>query len=276
MPRETSHIDLVEDYFDNRASRWSAAYQNSGRANDVILGERQDLAVEFLSARLPQGARILDVGCGAGFGTLALVRRGYVVHGIDVAGKMVELAEKNLTEAGAPAESWSFAKGGLDGDALEPGSFDGLMALGVIEYNEDQVALLRQMAALLRPGGALVVTGPIRRRLSNLYGLTEMRARRRERARGKQQGAKGVGAMFAVSMHGYSAGRMCALVREAGLEVEAWRGHGFAGFPLLSKLVGAGGERFVNRFLNGLSRVLPLQRLANDLVLVARKPEARS
>lgn len=47
-------------------------------------------------ARVPVGARVLDLCCGSGHVTRELVRRGYLVTGIDSSSELIALAQKEL------------------------------------------------------------------------------------------------------------------------------------------------------------------------------------
>jgi len=104
-----------------------------------------------LAARHALGARLLEVGCGAGFGLGVLARRA---RGI-VAGELTEvnLREAAATYAGRPG-IW-FVR--MDAHALPFGDemFDTVLALAVIYYLDVEV-FLRECARVLRPGGALV------------------------------------------------------------------------------------------------------------------------
>src|SRR4028119_1877389 len=55
-----------------------------------------DFLVEPL--QLPDAARILDVGCGAGRHSLELARRGFVTVGIDISAGLVEVAQRAAQE----------------------------------------------------------------------------------------------------------------------------------------------------------------------------------
>ncbi|HVK06161.1 MAG TPA: methyltransferase domain-containing protein, partial [Armatimonadaceae bacterium] len=59
-------------------------------------------ALKSLSVGLPQGAPVLDLGCGAGLpATRFLARRGFAVTGVDVSARQLELARLHVPEAAA-------------------------------------------------------------------------------------------------------------------------------------------------------------------------------
>ena len=65
------------------------AYLNESYTQGTV--QEVDFLQEF---QLPPGARVLDVGCGAGRHSLELARRGFRTVGVDIAAGMVEHARK--------------------------------------------------------------------------------------------------------------------------------------------------------------------------------------
>ncbi|MGD8795064.1 MAG: class I SAM-dependent methyltransferase, partial [Anaerolineae bacterium] len=102
--------------------------------------------------------RVLDAACGTGHHALALARRGYQVAGADLSAAMVERARANAATAGLEV---NFAVAGL-GDLHSLGqTFDAVICLGNslphLLTDEEMAQALADFAAVLRPGGLLVV-----------------------------------------------------------------------------------------------------------------------
>jgi 2-polyprenyl-3-methyl-5-hydroxy-6-metoxy-1,4-benzoquinol methylase len=95
-------------------------------------------------------ARILDVGCAAGFALEVFLGKGYDVHGIELSSRMAQEATRRVGEG-------RIHHGTLEAGIHEPGSFDVLTMWDVIEHVEDPVALLRTARAYLKPDGILVL-----------------------------------------------------------------------------------------------------------------------
>lgn len=108
-----------------------------------------------LLARIEPGARVLDVGCGEGYGVAQLASKASLVVACDYAEQAVrhartKYARPNLAFVVCDAQALPFA----------PGSFDVVSSLQVIEHFRDTDAHLRAVAETLRPGGWHYVATP--------------------------------------------------------------------------------------------------------------------
>ena len=94
------------------------------------------------------GLRVLDVGCGGGILSEALAERGATVVGIDLAESALQAAEAHL--AGQAVEYRLESSR----DAVARGEvFDAVTCMEMLEHVADPAAVLRDIHALLKPGG---------------------------------------------------------------------------------------------------------------------------
>jgi SAM-dependent methyltransferase len=114
-------------------------------------GRRSVLDGVIADLRLPARAEILDAGCGSGRNMIDLARHG-TVTGVELSGTSVELARKRA--AGEVIE------GSVLEMPFEVGRFDLAASLDVIEHLEDDLAALRELRRVVKPGGTLLVTVP--------------------------------------------------------------------------------------------------------------------
>lgn len=115
-------------------------------------------------AMLPaRGGRLLDVGCGTGGFVAAARGRGYDAHGIDFSAKAIEAGARafGIDTIGQMTPSEARARFGDN-------SFDVVTAFEVLEHMDDVGAFVRDLMALLGPGGRLIMSVPNRERRPRL------------------------------------------------------------------------------------------------------------
>jgi SAM-dependent methyltransferase len=101
---------------------------------------------------LPVAASVLDVGCGEGAVSAALVERGFTVRGLDQSPRMLAMAAMNVPGA-------TFAVGDVTNMPFEA-EFDAVTAAHVLVCLDDRHVRLaaEAMVRALRPGGVAWVS----------------------------------------------------------------------------------------------------------------------
>jgi SAM-dependent methyltransferase len=105
---------------------------------------------------LGESARILDAGCGTGYGTAELAGAAFVI-GTDIAAEAVGHARSRYGSDRA-----HFVQGSCETLPFSDAAFDLLVAFEVIEHLDGWQDLLLEAKRVLRPGGVLLVSTPNR------------------------------------------------------------------------------------------------------------------
>ena len=122
--------------------------------------------LERLSPQLPAGARVIDVGCGAGRSTRWLENHGYTVLSVDVSAQMLQRTRLGRPDAGT-------AQADMRALPVAPATFDGLTAFfSLVHVPKAEVPrALREFHRVLKPGGIMLAS--VRRGEGDESGLTK-------------------------------------------------------------------------------------------------------
>jgi len=145
MPRPVDLYDALSDSYDTMIA-WEPRLRNELPFFRKVFAEIQ-------------ARRVLDMACGTGQHAIAFAKEGYAVTAVDLSLPMIEQARANAVKAGVDVH---LAVAGF-GQArrLIGQGFDAVTCLGnslphLIKRLE-LVAFLKDMRAVLRPGGILVI-----------------------------------------------------------------------------------------------------------------------
>ncbi|MEU7895197.1 methyltransferase domain-containing protein [Nonomuraea sp. NPDC049152] len=141
MPSKTAYHDALGDYFAEHAD---ISPYNAYTDRPAMLELAGDVA----------GARVLDVGCGAGHYAAELLARGAEVVGVDGSGTLLDHARARVGERAELRlhdleEPLAFA---------DDASFDGAVCALVFHHLTRRAQLLGELRRVLRPGGWLLVS----------------------------------------------------------------------------------------------------------------------
>ena len=156
MVSDERRLQLNREFFSGQVqlqrevytSAWPDALQRLWRA-------RVASSLVTLRTNRAPGATVLDVGGGTGAVSIPLARDGFQVTAVDLIEDMIALGRR---EEGGSEVNWIHAP---FADGLAPrGSFDAVVALGYLEYQERAGKELVRMGRMLKPGGLLVLSVP--------------------------------------------------------------------------------------------------------------------
>ncbi len=176
------------------------------------LHEINPLRLEWINARVPlAGKRVIDIGCGGGILTEAMARKGAQATGIDLSDKALKVADLHGLESGVTVR---YEKIAAEDMALrEPGSFDVVTCMEMLEHVPDPAAIVRACAQLVKPGGHVFFSTINRNPKSYLFAIIGAEYLLRLLPRGTHDFAKFI-----------QPAELGQFIRNAGLDLDGMRG----------------------------------------------------
>jgi SAM-dependent methyltransferase len=104
-------------------------------------------------SRIPDGGRVLEIGCATGQATLPVAQRGYRITAVELGPNLASVARRKLAPYGVDVQVEAFEEWPLP---AEP--FDLVMSVTAFHWLDAAVALPK-IARALRPGGAIAIAG---------------------------------------------------------------------------------------------------------------------
>ncbi len=152
----------IEKFRAMAADWWSPAgkFAPLHKFNPVRLAFIRDRATRHFglddaSRRPLEGLRILDAGCGGGLVSEPLARLGASVTGIDAGDANIKAAMLHAESHGVEVDYRLGAVEGLIASGTEP--YDIVLSLEVVEHVADPARFLADCAALVKPGGLMIM-----------------------------------------------------------------------------------------------------------------------
>jgi 2-polyprenyl-6-hydroxyphenyl methylase/3-demethylubiquinone-9 3-methyltransferase len=176
------------------------------------LHEINPLRLEWINARAPlTGRKVLDIGCGGGILAEAMARKGATVTGIDLSEKALNVAELHSLESGVKV-AYELVSA-EDIAAREPGSYDVVTCMEMLEHVPDPAAIVRACAALVKPSGSVFFSTINRNPKAYLFAVLGAEYLLRLLPRGTHDYAKFI-----------TPAELSQYVRNAGMQVNALKG----------------------------------------------------
>jgi 2-polyprenyl-6-hydroxyphenyl methylase/3-demethylubiquinone-9 3-methyltransferase len=116
------------------------------------LHEINPLRLDYIHAQAPlAGKRVLDVGCGGGILAEGMARHGARVSGIDLGEAPLSVACLHALESGIEVDYHAVSAENLA--VQEPGHYDLVTCMEMLEHVPDPASTVAACATLVRPGG---------------------------------------------------------------------------------------------------------------------------
>lgn len=159
-----SSVDPAEvERFSRIAAEWwqvKGKFAPLHRFNPVRLGFIRNTCLQRFGrdanlARPFEGLRLLDIGCGGGLLSEPMARLGFDVTGVDASVRNIGAASAHAAEQGLSIDYRCDTAENLL--AAGAGPFDVVLNMEVVEHVADPRAFLQDTAALLAPGGVMII-----------------------------------------------------------------------------------------------------------------------
>jgi 2-polyprenyl-3-methyl-5-hydroxy-6-metoxy-1,4-benzoquinol methylase len=221
--------------------------------------------VEILTKHmLPQGAKVLDIGCGGGLFLSLLKQRGAQVMGIELSDSRAQYAKTKhgLNIDKHPIES-DFWQGGY------AQHFEAVTLWDVIEHVNFPQRTLQSAVNVLKPGGLVLIDTPCRDSFYHRFGALTYRL-----TRGRYPTF--LNAMYSAHLFGhkqiFSTREMKKLFESVGLEVVDLHKFHELSFPYefyLKKLFKS--QILINLLLPAVKVFFKIFRIQNKMLVIGRK-----
>lgn len=139
----------LEPYYSPQYAPYQPSYSASSPSDDETLAQAR-AAGTFRHIDIPEGKRVLDVGCGGGYFLRICAKLGATVQGVD---------PSPIAAAQARAQGIEVFNGLLE-DFDTQDRFDVITMSQVLEHTPDPVGTLKKMKSLLAPGGMIWIGVP--------------------------------------------------------------------------------------------------------------------
>lgn len=259
----------IESFYDDRSLEWKNLYEKKLYPSDVAKIRRGEIATSFTKKYIKDNSKILDAGCGAGKVALDIVKNNRV-EGVDISKKMIELCNKEFINNKIDKEKYEFRAGNIFKLDFKKESYDGIIALGFLEYQNDENKSLKFLYDLLKPNGYLILSGPNNLRLYNYFNLVTLI----EKIRQKLSLSKKLDYQVdweSICLHKYSVNRFKKLLISNKFVFIDHTEHAYAGLRYINKLIGIKGQFFLYSIFSKFFNLIKVNRFSDDIVIVAKK-----
>ena len=153
IPSAAEKVDTERQAYEGRALPETAEFfENCSRdfVDDPVIESFRG-GLDWIGEHTASG-KMLDIGPGTGIFLHLAREKGWDPYGIDLCDLSAEKAREEF--------DLSIDVGEFESFCYEPGSFDAITMLDVLEHARDPIAFLRRAHELLRPGGMLYIAVP--------------------------------------------------------------------------------------------------------------------
>jgi ubiquinone/menaquinone biosynthesis C-methylase UbiE len=157
--------DDVAAAFDAASDYWDSIYEET-TVEAAVYQTRRAVVERWLQALpLDGGARVLEVGPGAGHTTVALARRGVDVDAVDISEAMLARVAERARGEGVEDRVHT-RRGSAESVEASDGAYALVVAVGLLPWVDDPGRTLRELTRVAAPGGWVLLSSDNRARLT--------------------------------------------------------------------------------------------------------------
>lgn len=168
-------IEAVSGWWNSdQIVKWDKQYDEWDSHTVRSLNRRMEKVIKFIDGLgLPKGAKVLELGYGAGQTASLIGQCGYEVHGVDISEKFIEIAGKRCKRE-CPNGKFYFKTGNIEERIdYEDNTFDLVLTSGILHYLYDDEACLQKIHRVLKPGGHLIIAQRTAYALNSFLSIRE-------------------------------------------------------------------------------------------------------
>jgi ubiquinone/menaquinone biosynthesis C-methylase UbiE len=154
-----NQFKVMQKFFRKDVDYWDGLYDGEDFLSQHM-GDRKRI-VMYLAEKYSNGNKLnmLDLGCGTGVLTMEILRQGHTVTAVDCTKEMIDRLVISVRESG-----FSTFMGAVEAYAQHTSfpsdHFDGIICVGVFQYQLSDANLLNEISRILKRGGFCIFTIP--------------------------------------------------------------------------------------------------------------------
>ncbi|HHM24256.1 MAG TPA: class I SAM-dependent methyltransferase [Bacteroidetes bacterium] len=157
--------------FDTTSEEYHGYYEIMGEQKSVWTVPRNSptyfqemLRYEKVLSQLPRTpGKVVDLGCGDGYLSYLMARRGHSVLSVDIATSRLNKLRENI--GGLPVQ---ILQADIKHTGLQSGSVDAVVCSEVLEHIPGYEEVVQESYRILKPGGLFVITVPYKENLKTI------------------------------------------------------------------------------------------------------------
>lgn len=144
-----SQLRIIAEAFSRTAEKYDSFAEDHPH-----LTRMRNKVYDHISRFLPNGSRILELNAGTGTDAVALARRGYHIHSIDIAAGMLERLEGKVEKFHLGNQLTFQQCSFTDLNQVQGGPYDAIFSdLGGLNCIPDLTPVIKNLPIVLKPGG---------------------------------------------------------------------------------------------------------------------------